>query len=124
MGEQLGLAWADIDFEHQQLHVRHSLRRIEAAYVLVEPKSTTSRRVVDLIPQAAMAAAGVPRMRWHDRRALHGGLLLLGGTDISTVSKMLGHSAIGVTPNPYAGVSDVLGRKASGRLAALFSHTV
>jgi integrase len=173
LGEQLGLTWADIDFERHQLHVRHSLERIEGAYVLVEPKSTISRRVVALIPQAfraleeehaaqaeaklaagarwtppipnlvfttslgqprngsvvthtlqeAMAGADPPRLRWHDLRAVHGGLLLLGGADISVVSKMLGHSAIGVTAKHYAGVSDVLGRKASDRLAALFSQT-
>ncbi|MGB6772600.1 MAG: tyrosine-type recombinase/integrase, partial [Candidatus Dormiibacterota bacterium] len=73
--------------------------------------------------QEAMAAAGLPRLRWHDLRAVHGGLLLLGGADISVVPKMLGHSAIGVTAKHYAGVSDTLGRQASERLAALFSRS-
>jgi len=55
MGEQLGLRWADIDFERRCLHVRQSLQRAAGAYTLVEPKSATSRRVVAL-PEAALDA--------------------------------------------------------------------
>jgi integrase len=69
--------------------------------------------------QQALAKAGLPPMRWHDLRAVYGALLLQAGTDISIVSKMLGHSAVGVTSRHYAGVGEALGRQASDRLGEL-----
>jgi integrase len=47
-GEILGLRWPDVDLEAGTLTVRHALARIEGELVLVEPKSSTSRRVVPL----------------------------------------------------------------------------
>lgn len=134
-GEELGMAWSDVDFTARQARVSHALQRIGDAYSLVEPKSRSSRRVIELddvtvqvlqeeraaqaaaqlaagrrwkpsIPglcwttqndesrnatsvthafQDALAAAGLPRLRWHDLRAAHAGLLLTAKVDISVV---------------------------------------
>ena len=47
-GEILGLRWSDVDTAAGTLTVRHALARIDGRLVLVEPKSTASRRVVPL----------------------------------------------------------------------------
>ena len=47
-GESLGLKWSDISFEDHTLRVNHSLQRIQGKLVLSEPKTKTSRRVLDL----------------------------------------------------------------------------
>jgi integrase len=72
--------------------------------------------------QDALAAAGLPRLTWHDLRAVHGALLLQSGTDISVVSRQLGHGSVGVTARHYGGVADSLGREAADRLEALIGR--
>ena len=69
--------------------------------------------------QRSLAAADLPRLRFHDLRAASGALLLTAGVDIAVVSRRLGHSGIGVTASRYAGVADQLQREASERLQAL-----
>jgi len=174
MGEQLGLRWADVDFERRCLHVRTALQRTDGAYSLAEPKSSTSRRIVAL-PDAALEAlreerrdqaaaqlaaggrwrqpipdlcfttadgqprsgtslthlfqdalqrAGLPRLRWHDLRAAHGALMLAGGTDISVVSRKLGHSSVSLTSRHYGGVADALQQEAADRLGRLLQRPV
>jgi integrase len=66
--------------------------------------------------QAALAVAGLPRLRWHDLRAAHGALLLAEGVDISVVSRRLGHSSVSLTSRFYGGVSDALDRATADRL--------
>jgi integrase len=72
--------------------------------------------------QDALAAAGLARLTWHDLRAVHGALLLQSGTDISVVSRQLGHGSVGVTARHYGGVADSLGREAADRLEALIGR--
>jgi integrase len=72
----------------------------------------------------AIRTAGLPHLRWHDLRAAHGALLVVAGTDIAVVSKMLGHSSVGVTARHYAGVGDALRREASDRFAALLAPSI
>jgi len=156
-GEELALSVQDVDFEGSRLWVRHTLTRTDGAYVLGEPKSSTSRRPVTLneaaldalrkaiasrhvecpIPdlifttargqprngsvlthrfQAALAAASLPTLRWHDLRAAHGSWLLDTGTDIYTVSRRLGHRDVATTARFYGVVSEDLQRQASDRL--------
>jgi integrase len=55
VGEQLGLKWQDVDWDQRRLTVRSSLQRVGGAYVLGEPKSETSRRVVSLTADAVEA---------------------------------------------------------------------
>jgi integrase len=47
-GELLGLRWQDIDFEKRLLRVRVQLQRVKGQYVLSEPKSTSSKRTLQL----------------------------------------------------------------------------
>jgi integrase len=166
VGEQLGLRWEDIDWDRRCLTVRSTLSRMNGAYVLGEPKSVTSRRVVSLtadalealrdeqqaqrqarlaagrrwrevIPglvfttdrgaprnnsalthrlQTALAGAALPPLRWHDLRGAHGSLLLAEGTDISVVSRRLGHSSVALTSRFYGGVASSLDRASADRL--------
>jgi integrase len=55
-GELLGLRWEAIDLEASTLAVRHALQRIDGAYVLVEPKTKKSRRVISPLPDVVTAA--------------------------------------------------------------------
>ena len=55
-GEILGLRWADLDLEGGTVTVRRALQRVEGRFALVEPKSSTSRRIVAL---PAIVAAGL-----------------------------------------------------------------
>ncbi len=47
-GELLGSRWDDIDFEREQITVRHSLAEVQSKFILKEPKSKRSRRTMKL----------------------------------------------------------------------------
>ncbi len=47
-GEALGLRWDDVDLESGQVEVRKQLQRLDGEFRLVEPKTSKSRRTVDL----------------------------------------------------------------------------
>lgn len=70
-GEILGLAWSDIDFDARTITVRHALQRVGGSLVLVEPKSTTSRRVVAL-PAFVTEGLRAHRTRRREDRLLAG----------------------------------------------------
>lgn len=72
--------------------------------------------------QDALQRAGLPQLRWHDLRAAHGALLLAGGTDISVVSRKLGHSSVSLTSRHYGGVADALQQEAADRLGRLLQR--
>ncbi|MHB8394941.1 MAG: tyrosine-type recombinase/integrase [Candidatus Dormibacteria bacterium] len=74
--------------------------------------------------QDALQRAGLPQLRWHDLRAAHGALLLAGGTDISVVSRKLGHSSVSLTSRHYGGVADSLQQDAADRLGKLLARPV
>jgi integrase len=168
-GEILGLSWSDVDLEGSTLTVRNALQRVEGGLVLVEPKSSTSRRVVAMpgfvrdalrahrirhrterllagsrwqedprnlvftttvgTPmdgiavtrrfQATLAAAGLPRQRFHDLRHLCASLHLAQGVAPRVVMEMLGHSQISLTLNTYSHVMPALGRAAADQMDAL-----
>jgi len=63
--------------------------------------------------------AGVRRVRLHDLRHGAASLRLASGTDIATVSKILGHSTIGVTADTYSHLLDGVGRASAERASAL-----
>lgn len=69
--------------------------------------------------QAALATAGVPPLRFHHLRHLHGSLLLASGVDLATVSHILGHSSVALTASTYAGVLPSLREDAADRLEQL-----
>lgn len=47
-GEILGLRWEDVDLENSTLTVRHALQRVDGELILVEPKSDSGRRAINL----------------------------------------------------------------------------
>ena len=55
LGEALGLRWSDLDLASGRLTVRYGLQRLDREAVLVEPKSSASRRTVTL-PAFAVSA--------------------------------------------------------------------
>jgi integrase len=63
--------------------------------------------------------AGVRQVRLHDLRHGRASLLLASGTDIALVSKLLGHSSIGITVDTYAHLLEGVGRAAADRASAL-----
>ncbi len=75
LSEQLGLRWADVDFERHCLHVRTTLQRAAGAYSLSDPKSATSRRVVAL-PRSALEALSQERQRRLEARLAAGGRMV------------------------------------------------
>lgn len=71
-GELLGLRWQDVDLAGAALTVRHALQRVDGAPVLVEPKTTRSRRTIAL-PAGAVAALKEQRRRQAEDRLAAGG---------------------------------------------------
>lgn len=62
--EVLGLRWVDVDLERASLRVEKVLDRQAGRYVLVEPKTSTSRRTI------ALPSFAVTALREHRRRQL------------------------------------------------------
>jgi integrase len=58
--------------------------------------------------QRLLAAAGLPRMRFHDLRHGCASLLIAQGCDLRLVMEILGHSTITLTADTYAHVSEAL----------------
>ncbi len=54
-GEALGLRWQDIDLEMGYLRVTKQLQRIDGQFVLVEPKTSRSRRSLVMPPKIVEA---------------------------------------------------------------------
>jgi integrase len=52
-GELLGLRWSDVDLNSRQLHVRRALQRVGGKLRFVEPKTSTSLRIV-VVPRLAV----------------------------------------------------------------------
>jgi integrase len=71
--------------------------------------------------QAMLAAAGVPRVRFHDLRHTAATLLLSQGVDPRTIMETLGHSQISLTLNTYSHVMPALQIDAAAKLDAVFS---
>ena len=69
--------------------------------------------------QKALALAGLRPLRWHDLRAIHGGLLVQAGVGMSVARDRLGHSSIAVTSDFYSGVVDALQREAADQVGQL-----
>ena len=67
---------------------------------------------------------GVKKIRFHDLRHTYASLLLESGTDIKTVSSLLGHSTIAITADIYTHVLEGTKKKAAAQLSSLiFSST-
>lgn len=71
--------------------------------------------------QRLLAAAGLPRMRFHDLRHGAASLLLAQGVSPRVIQDMLGHSTITTTMGIYAHVIPELQRDAAARMDAILS---
>jgi integrase len=69
--------------------------------------------------QRLLAAAGLPRMRFHDLRHGAASLLLAQGVHARVVMEMLGHSTIALTMNTYSHVIPELQREAAYQMEAV-----
>ncbi|HUY98617.1 MAG TPA: tyrosine-type recombinase/integrase [Verrucomicrobiae bacterium] len=168
-GELLGLTWDDFDPRSRQIHVRHALQRVSGSYLLVEPKSASSRRavpvaetVIDALEEerrmqrlaqlaagskwrapirglifttttgqprngsalthvfvGALTRARLPALHWHHLRHAYAGLMLGSGSDLATVSHLLGHSSVALTASTYAGILPSLRQDAAERFERL-----
>lgn len=79
-GELLGLRWQDVDLERGLLSVRVQLQRINGKLQLTEPKSSRSKRTVQL-PAVALKALREHRARQLEER-LRAGLIWDGSMDL------------------------------------------
>jgi integrase len=70
--------------------------------------------------QGLLAAAGLPRIRFHDLRHGAASLLLAKGVHPRVVMEMLGHSTIALTMNVYSHVIPELQREAADQMEAVF----
>lgn len=68
---------------------------------------------------AILAAAGLPRIRFHDLRHSAATLMLAQGVSPRVVMETLGHSTIGMTMNVYAHVIPALQQDAADRMDAI-----
>ena len=66
-----------------------------------------------------VAEAGLRRVRLHDLRQGAASLRLASGTDISIVSKTLGHSSVSITSDTYSHLLAGVGKKAAEAAMAL-----
>jgi integrase len=71
--------------------------------------------------QASLAAAGLPRQRFHDLRYGCASLLLAQGVAPRVVMELLGHSDIRLTMNVYTHVASELQQAAADSMEALLS---
>ncbi len=69
--------------------------------------------------QAVLAAARLPRQRFHDLRHARASLLLAQGVAPRVVMETLGHSQISLTLNTYSDVIPALGRAAVDQMDAV-----
>ena len=66
----------------------------------------------------------LPELTFHGLRHSAASLMLAGGADISTVSKLLGHASIAITADVYAHLVAAVGQRAVDGAANLLAHTL
>jgi integrase len=66
----------------------------------------------------------LPEATFHTLRHSAASLMLAGGADISTVSKLLGHASISITADVYSHLIAAVGQRAVDGAANLIAHTV
>ncbi|MGH7705722.1 MAG: tyrosine-type recombinase/integrase [Candidatus Dormibacteria bacterium] len=72
--------------------------------------------------EGALATASLPVIRWHHLRHAFAGLMLASGSDLATVSHLLGHSSVSLTASTYAGIAPSLRKDAVERLGRLLGR--
>jgi integrase len=94
----------------------------DAGYVFASARGTPLDGVnVTHRFQAALAAAGLPRQRFHDLRHACATLLLENGEELGVVSRILGHADLGTTANVYAHLTPAMLERSAARMDAILS---
>lgn len=148
-GEIVGLSWDDIDFEKRIITVQRSFAWY-AGKGYVMPTKNKRERVVpinDILLQtlinknnkegnvvnlslshltnslpAHFKKIRLPRYTFHDLRRTFATVMLSEGSDLKTVSRLLGHKDINVTCDYYAGIVDSILRRAVGSLDSVINR--
>jgi hypothetical protein len=71
---------------------------------------------------AALAAAGLPRQRFHDLRHAYATLMLEDGEELATVSRSLGHSNLSTTADVYGHVTPAMRERSAARMDAILTR--
>jgi integrase len=72
--------------------------------------------------QAAVAAAGLPRQRFHDLRHAHATLLIEDGVELAVVSRALGHSDLSTTADTYGAWTRDMARRVANRMDTVLAR--
>jgi integrase len=72
--------------------------------------------------QAVLAAAGLPRQRFHDLRHAFATLQLEAGADVLEVSPAPGHASISTTANTYGHFTKAMAERSADRMAAILGE--
>jgi integrase len=134
-GEAVGLRWSDVDLDRRIVSVRRSysgqtksskhrivpipteLATILDAYRKADPwkrdlcfPNTSGEMIsrntkLEELFRSALGRVGLPRMRVHDLRHVFASHFVMGGGDIFTLQRILGHSTPQLTSDTYAHLS-------------------
>jgi integrase len=134
-GEALGLRWSDLDLDRRMITVRRSyeghtksnkhrtvpvpaaLVTIMKAYRLADPwkgelcfpnnrgEIFSRNAKLEGVLRRALQRAQLPRIRVHDLRHVFASHFVMGGGDIFTLQRILGHSTPQLTSDTYAHLS-------------------
>jgi integrase len=74
-------------------------------------------------PEDPDSGEPLPELTFHGLRRSAASLMLAGGADISTVSKLLGHASISITADVYSHLVAAVGQRAVDGAAALIAHS-
>jgi integrase len=141
-GELLRLSWSDVDLDAGTLTVRGETKTAGSrrALRLALPVIVVLRRLPRLTPslifctrtgrpldprnvtrelQRVLAAAGLPRQRFHDLRHAFATLQLEAGADLYEVSRALGHASIATTANVYAHWTAAMAEQSAERMSEI-----
>ena len=114
-GEILSLTWSDIDFDLNQIHVKHSkngdLRRIPMSKEVVDVLRCLCKNQESVFThcdgspvkciktgfEAAVKRAKIEDFSFHDLRHTFASYMVMNGAELLTVSRILGHKGINMT---------------------------
>lgn len=117
-GEIFNLKWEHVDLKHGFIRIADSkngesrdipinstlagmfrgiLRRLDSPYVFVNPETGTCYQDVKHSFATACRKAGIMDFKFHDLRHTFASQLVMGGADLTTVSRLLGHKSLAMT---------------------------
>ncbi|MGE3550917.1 MAG: tyrosine-type recombinase/integrase [Geobacter sp.] len=117
-GEIFNLKWEHVDLKHGFIRIADSkngesrdipinstlagkfrgiLRRLDSPSVIVNPETGTSYQDVKHSFATACRKAGIMDFKFHDLRHTFASQLVMGGADLTTVSRLLGHKSLAMT---------------------------